>query len=214
MSEIQPQKAPPLTPFQKWATIVLWSLLVLVVGGMLFLKLKRPRHEMMQVLFHTPAFVLTDEQGKTLSEADLRGKPYICDFIFTTCGSACPLMSAKMAQLQKQTPENVRLISFTVNPEHDTPEVLKEYGARYGADFSRWHFLTGSPAQMTATVREMKIGFQAPSDQNPILHSEKFLLVDGDGNVRGIYDSNDADSMHALVVDATWLAESYQGRGS
>jgi protein SCO1/2 len=164
-------------------------------------------------LFHTPAFVLTDQDGKSFSDVDLRGKAYICDFIFTTCGSACPMMSQKLAGVQKQTPAELQLVSFTVNPEHDTPAVLKAYAATYGADLSRWHFLTGTPVQMTTTVRAMNIAVTPATDHDPIGHSEKFLLVDGDGNVRGIYDSNDDKSMRDLIIDSSWLATTPGGTG-
>ena len=123
------------------------------------------------------------------------------------------MMSQKLAGVQKQTPAGLQLVSFTVNPEHDTPPVLKEYAAMYGADLSRWHFLTGTPKQMSDAVRGMNLAVTPATEHDPIGHSEKFLLVDGDGNVRGIYDSADDKSMHDLVVDSTWLAGTTGGIG-
>ena len=90
---------------------------------------------------------------------------------------------------------------------------MKDYAAANGATPDRWHFLTGTPEQMVKTVREMKIGFQAATDRNPILHSEKFLLIDGDGKARGVYDSLDEQSLKDLVADATWLASTPGARG-
>lgn len=200
---------------------LLVALLFLIMAGVVLIKFKAwsqveapkatsekslPSGRSAQVLFAAPHFTLIDENGAPFTADNLRGKPYICDFIFTTCGSACPIMSHKLAEVQKQTPAGVQLVSFTVNPEHDTPPVLKQYAASYGADPARWHFLTGTTQQMVSTVRDMKIGFQAANPDAPILHSEKFLLIDGDGNVRGIYDSPDEQAMKDLVTDASWLA--------
>ncbi len=199
------------TPWvQKVITIVLWSMVALVMIGVGVGKFI-PRHADIPVFFHAPAFSLLDQEGRPLASTDLSGSPYICDFIFTTCGSACPMLSRKMADLQKLTPPDVRLISFTVDPDHDTPAVLKAYAAGYGADPSRWHFLTGPSAQVLATIAQMKIGFQAASERSPIVHSEKFLLVDADGNVRGIYDSTDESAFKQLISDANWLGTGHKG---
>ena len=112
---------------QKMITISLWGVLFLVVLGVLVGKLLPARHGEMPVLYEGARFALTDQDGKPFSNNDLRGKAYICDFIFTTCGSACPIMTHKLADVQKNTPADVQLVSFSVNPEHDTPAVLKEY---------------------------------------------------------------------------------------
>jgi protein SCO1/2 len=110
--------------------------------------------------------------------------------------------------LQTQTPGNVKLVSFTVDPKHDTPQVLKEYAGALAADPARWHFLTGTPRQMADAAYGMKISV-LPATENKtesILHSTKFLLVNPAGKVVGIYDStNDAD-MKQLVMDAIRLA--------
>ncbi|HWE01468.1 MAG TPA: SCO family protein [Tepidisphaeraceae bacterium] len=198
---------------QKLINFALWGVLGVVLLGMLVGKFMPAGHPPMKVLFHAAAFTLTDQDARPFSGADLRGKAYVCDFIFTTCGSACPMMSHKLQGIQTQTPAALQLVSFTVNPEHDTPPVLKEYAVAYGADFSRWHFLTGTPAQMSALVRGMNFAVTPATDHDPIGHSEKFLLIDGDGNVRGIYDSADGISMKDLIADATWLATTPGGRG-
>src|SRR6185437_11739553 len=131
---------------QKLITTALWSVLFLVVIGVLVGKFipamstpvaSRPD---LTVKFPTPHFALLDQENKPFSSDNLRGKAYICDFIFTTCGMACPIMTAKLSQLQKQTPADLQLVSFTVNPEFDTPPVLKEYAKLNGADLARWHF--------------------------------------------------------------------------
>jgi len=104
-------------------------------------------------------------------------------------------------------------VSFTVDPEHDTPAVLKEYAARYGADESRWHFLTGTTTQMYQVAREMRLVVIPPTQTEGVLHDEHFMLIDGDGNVRGIYDSKDKEAMDRLTQDATYLGKSRKARG-
>ena len=215
---------PGQTTAQKILVIALGSVMVLAFIGVVVGKIMTwgpaqsaittlPSGRPIAVLFAAPRFSLTDQNGNPFAADNLRGQAYICDFVFTTCGSVCPLMTQKMASLQKQAPAGVQLVSFTVNPQHDTPPVLKAYAAANGADPARWHFVTGTTEQMVKTVRDMKIGFQAAKDHDPILHSEKFLLIDGDGNVRGIYDSLDAKSLKDLILDAAWVASTPGARG-
>ncbi|MDB5292189.1 MAG: photosynthetic protein synthase [Phycisphaerales bacterium] len=197
---------------QRIISISLWVILVLVMVGVIAGRFA-PSHAEIPVLYPAPTFALTDQNAQPLGNVQLRGKPYICDFVFTTCGGICPMMSHKMSELQKQTPAGVQLVSFTVNPETDTPPVLKKYAAEYGADESRWHFLTGTPKQMTDTVGGMKLPYEAATPSMAIGHSDKFMLVDGDGNVRAFADSNDPEAMKKLISDAAWLAGTRGGRG-
>jgi protein SCO1/2 len=211
----------------KLVTFSLWGVLVLAMIGVLLGAFLLPKHRALadgagtalpaseqvsrsggsRELFPAAEFSLTDQEGRTVSTADLRGTPWIADFIFTRCGGTCPIMSHKLAELQKQTPGNVKLVSFTVDPEHDTPPVLKEYAGPLKADPARWHFLTGTARQMADAAYGMKISVlpAAENKTESILHSTKFLLVNPAGKVVGIYDStNDAD-MKQLVADATRL---------
>ncbi len=161
-------------------------------------------------LFSTPAFTLVDQSEKPVTHETLRGKPWIADFIFTNCAGPCPMMTAKMAQLQKElSGDAVRLVSFSVDPERDQPEVLKTYADRFEADSTRWHFLTtadGSAQPIYDVAAGMKLTAIGATQDDPILHSEKFLLVDAAGNVRGVYSSSDEQSMSKLVADASLLA--------
>ncbi len=154
------------------------------------------------VLFAAPSFALKDQDGQAFGDQDLRGKPYVAAFIFTHCAGICPMMSGKMAKLQKAIPDSrVKLVSFTVDPERDTPEVLKEYGKKLGAEEGRWYFLTGTPQQMNGVVAGMKVA----SGDSPLNHSERFVLVDGEGRVRATYLSSDEESMGKLTADAESL---------
>ncbi len=99
------------------------------------------------VLFDAPKFALTDQNAKPFSNDQLHGKIWVADFIFTQCNSLCPLMTQNMANFQKKSAgSGVQMVSFSVDPENDTPPILKDYAAKNGADESRWHFLTGTRA--------------------------------------------------------------------
>jgi protein SCO1/2 len=171
-------------------------------AGIVLLTLIRPllRHEPAppQVLGQLPAFSLTAMDGKPFGSAELAGEVYVADFIFTRCVSICPRLTASMALLARRYDESglpVRLLSITVDPEHDTPERLAAYAAEHGLDARRWTLLTGSPEQITRVVRD---GFRVPLGQPDtaggivdIAHTGKFVLVDGQGRIRGYYDSDE-----------------------
>lgn len=160
-----------------------------------------------QPLYPAPALSLTDQMGKLFNTSQLRGRPWVADFIFTSCANVCPMMTAKMVELQKTTPAGVHLVSFTVDPATDTPAVLKTYGESFHADFDRWHFLTGSAFQMADAAYRMKISVKPASEGNAIMHSDKFLLVDAEGNVVGVYDGTSDEEVKRLAADATKLVE-------
>jgi protein SCO1 len=170
-----------------------------------------------------PAFQLTERSGRPLSLADLRGRPWVADFIFTQCGGACPAMTARMARLRREVPDDVPFVSFTVDPAHDTPEVLSRYAATYRAGES-WRFVTGGQKDLyelsvggfKLAAMEVPAGEQPPTNDRgrwmraaggdgPFLHSSKFVLVDAEGVIRGYYDSADEQAMRTLVADAAAL---------
>jgi len=159
-----------------------------------------------------PEFRLVDGSGRPLALADLRGRPWVADFIFTRCGGTCPVMTARMARLRRDLPADIAFVSFTVDPAHDTPEVLTRYAAGFGADAS-WRFVTGAQKDLydlsvggfKLAAMEVPPGEQAAGGDGPFLHSSKFVLVDGEGVIRGYYDSTDERAMRALVADAGLL---------
>ena len=168
-------------------------------------------HVELQHLWEVPQFSLTDQESRTVSDQNLRGKVWIADFIFTQCAGTCPMMTSKMADLQARLKgASVELISFSVDPVTDTPAVLKQYANRFKADSARWKFLTGGTQQVNDVELGMKIAVEPPKGNDPLLHSTHFLLVDGKGQVRGIYDNNEINAdkgMDQLVKDAKALAE-------
>jgi protein SCO1/2 len=161
-------------------------------------------------LFPAPSFAYRDHRGALVTPASLKGTPYIANFVFTTCRTICPLLTAKMVQLQRQLDNvGVRFLSFSVDPEHDTPEALAAYATRWNASEDRWSLLATDATTLPLTAA----GFHVTAAKNamagsidPILHSAVFVLVDGEGLVRGIYDSEDRPDFQALLADARSLA--------
>jgi protein SCO1 len=159
-----------------------------------------------------PDFRLVERSGRPLSLADLRGRPWVADFIFTQCAGACPAMTARMARLRRDVSADVQFVSFTVDPAHDTPEVLARYAATFRAD-EGWRFVTGpakdlyalSVAGFKLAAMEVPPGEQAAGGNGPFLHSSKFVLVDGAGVIRGYYDSTEEAAMRTLAADTAAL---------
>jgi protein SCO1/2 len=152
-----------------------------------------------------PDFTLTERNGNSVNLSQLRGKIWIADFIYTTCTDTCPLQTAMMAKLQREyagTPD-VRFVSFTVDPERDTPQVLSRYADSHQADSSRWYFLTG---QRNRIIRLIQEGFHLavasaatePDQGGMIPHSPRFVLVDKEARIRGYYDSRDLEAFLRL----------------
>ena len=207
---------------QKLITITLWAVLITALVGVVTAKLLLPRpgtHQAgssqpsqstgdpLPVLYPAATFALTDQDGRPFSSDRLRGRPWVCGFIFTTCGDVCPRLTGQMAGLQHKLPAGAQLVSFSVNPEHDTPAVLKEYATTWKADESRWHFLTGTPELMSAAAAGMNMAAKPAEGEQPILHDRRLLLVDAAGNVRGVYSSADDAAMARLVTDAQAVAK-------
>jgi protein SCO1 len=165
------------------------------------------------VFYAAPAFSLTDQDGKSATNTQFLGHPWIADFIFTTCGTLCPLMSAHMQELQRKLPADVLLVSFSVDPKHDTPPVLKDYATTFRAQNGRWFFLTGDEQTQDNVIREMKVVLVPAHGAAQITHDEHFLLVDAMGNVRGVYDSLVPAEMNKLAQDAQALLPRTNGIG-
>jgi protein SCO1 len=176
-----------------------------------------------KVMFQLPDFTLTDQLGQPFGSKELDGKVWIANFIFTNCPSRCPLLTADMEKLQKRMRnmgDAVYLVSFSVDPERDTPEVLKAYAEKHHANVRRWRFVTGDLGKVKEAVVR---GFKMPIDpgtampgadgEKPTLfditHGTRFVLIDQKARVRGFYDADDA-GMDELVRDLS-LVVSLEG---
>ncbi len=153
-----------------------------------------------------PAFTLTAHTGEEFdSNKQLAGRVWVADFIFTSCTGPCPRMSARMRRLQDDLADlpEVRFVSFTVDPDRDTPEVLAAYARRYQAEANRWRFLTGPIDRLDDLNRN---AFALGDVKGNLDHSTRFVLVDRRGVVRGYYLSSDNEAMEKMEGDIRLLA--------
>lgn len=185
--------------------------IVASIAAWLVVKLSTPAGALPE-LFPMPEFELTSEQGKTLRSQDLLGEVVVANFIFTRCPTVCPALTARMARIQTEIPAElpVRFVSFSVDPKHDTPEVLRAFGEKYDQDPARWTFLTGELGAVMKAVEEgFRIGVTGVDDPDAtpfdIVHGEHFVLIDRKGKIRGYYPNTDP-SLKQLVEDAKRLA--------
>ena len=173
------------------------------------------------VLGDVPRFELIDQEGSAFGSADLDGQVWVASFIYTTCPGPCPLVIRRMRALQERLAEagTFRLVSITVDPQHDGPQVLGRYGARHGIDPRHWKLLTGSvedvvwlirhgfllalgtPAEMLGNEAGQEAIEELTRGQGPVVHSTRLVLVDGERRVRGYYDSDVAADMEGLGRD-------------
>ena len=184
------------------------TVVVAALGGWFVL---RGRPGPLPILGTVPDFSLAERGGSAVRAADLAGHVWIADFIFTRCPDFCPALTARMAGLQKVVPaggDPVRLVSFSVDPAHDTPEVLREYASRAGAD-AGWLFLTGPRDALATLLRDgFKVAYAADGPPtSPITHSDRFVLVDRELRIRGYYHGTDPADIARLARDATALRD-------
>ena len=161
-----------------------------------------------------PAFALTDQAGKPFTRDSLKGTPWVAAFVFTRCPTACPRVTRTMRQLQLEAAQRnarFRLVSFSVDPDFDTPAVLRRYADEYQADLGSWSFVTGNADVIQKTAEQgLKIAAEGRADPTKanfgINHGTQLVLVDGQGNIRGYYASNDQEALARLLDDAARLA--------
>ncbi len=202
--------APAASRPSLFASPWLWA----VLAGLILIPAMRPflRFEPSPppILVQLPEYTLADQQGRSFGSRELAGKVYVASFIFTRCASICPLITTWMGKLQDRYAEagieHVHLVSISVDPEHDTPEVLRDYAQQHGVDPERWSLLTGAPEDVRRLVVE---GFKTPMGDTEgaaaeparidamidamidIAHSGHLVLVDPEGFVRGYYEASD-----------------------
>jgi protein SCO1/2 len=156
-------------------------------------------------LAKAPNFELIAHDGRKLSNADLSGKIWVVNFIFTRCKGPCPAITSRMAELQQKLgrtrPGEIQLLSLTVDPAHDTPGVLAEYAKAVGADPSRWRFATGPAAQVEDIIRNGFLQSLLTDDSAELVHSSRFVVVDREGWMRGFPDGNDPEVVQKLLMD-------------
>ena len=198
---------------------LLWGFLVAVILAVLVTALMAPRWrdggspEPLPVLGPAPEFQLTNRDGRVVDSSELRGSPWVADFIFTRCALSCPRMTERMLSLEAMQPSGLRRVSFSVDPDYDSPQVLQLYADSWGIDDADWLVLTGEKESIRRLVTAgFKLGLDdeppvgAASPEEPILHSTRFVLVDGAGSIRGYYDAFRPEELSRLARDYQAIA--------
>ena len=161
-----------------------------------------------------PDFKFLAQTGKEISQRDLDGKIYVANFFFTSCQGICKQMSTQMTRVQDKfrNDPSVKIVSYTVDPERDSVEALQQYADMYNANPDKWYFLTGAKKEIYDLAQH---GYFLPVQEAPdgtvdFVHSEKFILVDKDKHVRGIYDGTDEKEVNRLITEIVVLKHAYK----
>jgi protein SCO1/2 len=163
-------------------------------------------HVDLPILWEVPPFAFADANGHATTASALRGHVWIADLIFTRCVTMCPIITSRMNLLRRSIRSgDIRFVSFSIDPEHDTPAVLRDYAARWDAD-PRWLLLSPPPGKQMEFAQAMQAPFEhTEMPREPILHTTQFYLIDQLGRVRGLYSSLDDAAVRRLAADATLL---------
>ena len=159
------------------------------------------------------SFEFLNQNGEIISEKDYDGFVYVADFFFTTCPNICPMMTANMIYIQEKLKEDdIMLASFSVTPEIDTVEVLKEYSLKKGVDDEKWNLMTGDRKQIYNLARKsFLVAKEDPrGGEDQMIHTENFVLVDKEKRIRGYYDGTKLEEMEKLLSDIEILKKSYE----
>jgi len=150
-----------------------------------------------------PDFHFITQEGNPFTRADLLGKVWVIDFFFTRCPGPCPMMSSRLAEISKELKKakDVRLVSLSIDPEHDTPAVLKEYARRFNVDPNRWIFLTGPTNQVHEFTTKGMLQALSTADPAAPVHSTRFLVIDRQGQIRIARKLDEPELVQKLLID-------------
>lgn len=160
-------------------------------------------------------FALLDQNGKAITQSVIENKVFVAEYFFSTCGSICPIMNVQMQRVQmkfKGNP-NVKILSFTVDPETDQPNVLKAYAVRHQYLDGQWYFITGKKEDLYALARKSFFVLKPAEAENlgdagnDFIHTNNFVLVDKRKQIRGYYDGTNPTEVDKLMVDIARLLE-------
>ncbi len=168
--------------------------------------------------YHTVAdFSLINQNGKTVTQEDYKGKIYIADFFYTTCPSICPIMTKNMVDIQEriENDDDVMLLSHSVTPRIDSVAQLKKYALEKGVDDSKWNLVTGDKKQIYDLARKSYLAVKEDGNGGPfdMIHTENFILVDKQRRIRGFYDGTKKADVDKLMKDVAILEKSYRQEG-
>jgi protein SCO1/2 len=156
-------------------------------------------------------FQLASQSGRVISQKDLAGTAYVASFFYSTCVGACPQMNSELARVQEQFRHEprVKLVSYSVDTEHDSTAVLARYAERYGAIAGKWFFLTGDKPQVYRLITE-DYRLPAPTGVAPgLVHSQQLFLIDRKKRIRGIYDGTKPKEVNRLITEIGVLLYTY-----
>jgi protein SCO1/2 len=182
--------------FRPWVYV----LTLIVIIALIVVMQPETEGDQLPVIGEIPAFSLVDQDGDLFTLENVKGNVWLADFIFTTCSGPCPIMTERMGMVQHDLLDidKLKFVSFTVNPDYDTPEVLKKYAQRFDADVGSWSFVTGKYEQIQELIVE---GFKMGDVEEIVFHSTRFALVDHEGNLRGYYSGTEPAEHEILTRD-------------
>jgi protein SCO1/2 len=201
-------------PKIRWLAWTALGLVLAAVAG-LFVRTQFRRSSLPR-LSQVQPFTLTNELGQVVTDQSLHGKVWVGDIIFTRCGGPCPKMTEEISKLQNaiSAAPSLQFVTLTTDPEYDSPAILKAYGQKFGADFSRWIFLTGAKAQIKNLASDSlklaaveKAPAERDSDIDLFIHSTIFVLVDKSGAMRGVYQSLEPGFQERIRADIQSLLQ-------
>jgi len=168
-----------------------------------------------QINYHKIAdFSLTNQNGKTITQADYKDKIYVADFFFTTCQTICPIMTDNMEKIQKEimNDDEVMLLSHSVTPDIDTVEQLKKYAIKKGVNDKKWDLVTGDKGEIYRLARKSYLAVKDDGmpDDYGMVHTENFMLIDKKGQIRGYYDGTKTEDITTLLNDIKKLKKEYE----
>jgi protein SCO1/2 len=160
-------------------------------------------------------FSFLNQDGKVVTQQDVKGKVFVAEYFFTTCGTICPIMNVQMQRVHKvyQGNKNVRILSFTVDPKVDTVAQMKRYAVAHGADAESWFFLTGTQEKLYELARKSFFVLKPAETENQgdvgsdFIHTNNFVLVDKEMRIRGYYDGTNSKEVDELIGDIALLVK-------
>ena len=160
-------------------------------------------------------FSFLNQDGKVVTQQDVKGKVFVAEYFFTTCGTICPIMNVQMQRVHKvyQGNKNVRILSFTVDPKVDTVAQMKRYAVAHGADSKSWFFLTGTQEKLYELARKSFFVLKPAETENQgdvgsdFIHTNNFVLVDKEMRIRGYYDGTNSKEVDELIGDIALLVK-------
>jgi protein SCO1/2 len=165
------------------------------------------------VYHQIPDFAFVNQDSQQVTQETVAGKVYVTDFFFTSCPSICPKMKSQMLRVYEEYKENpdVLLLSHSIDPQHDTVAVLKDYADRLGVESAKWHFLTGEKDNIYDMAMKYLVPAQEDGDaEGGFTHGGHFILVDEQRRIRGVYDGTEEESVNQLIKDIPLLLNEQQ----